>query len=90
MPDLTSQDSCMICSPGYYSQIFAVEIPETDDTSTLRMLRNCKMQAEEIKKDFFVQPEVRKFFIDGHEDDLYSQLTESGRGERLEDPFYYL
>ena len=46
--------------------------------------------ANSITKDFFVRPEIESFFTGGHVDRMYEQLMNNGRGERWEDPYYFL
>ena len=46
--------------------------------------------ANSITKDFFVRPEIESFFTGGYVDRMYEQLMSNGRGERWEDPFYFL
>ena len=45
------------------------------------------MEEIEITKDFFVRAEEINFFRDNEEANLYPA---SGRGEKLDDPFYFV
>ena len=51
-------------------------------------MNKCKVVEEAgITKDFFVRPEEINFFRDNLEEKL---LPNRGRGEKLDDPFYFI
>ena len=52
-------------------------------------MNKCEVVEEvEITKDFFVRAEDINFFRDNQEENLNN--TSSGRGEKLDDPFYFV
>ena len=75
-------------------------------TGALEWFFKCKKQSGSITKDFFVRPEDIKFFTKYHncviddetgtadcetrEPELYAQLMEQGRGQRFDDPLFFI